>query len=259
MKFRVLKEGSKNQRLDLDKEKLIDLYVNQQMTSQEVADYFGCTSKTIRNYLYKYGIPIRQMPDAVKLERSKWTSEKELQRSRSVHNAWASKSPEEIKAINNKKFAHGTINSSDSIMKAHQTRMLNGTSKVSKSESEFYNKLLFMGFDKDDIKRNYFGDSRYPYNCDFYIKSRDLFIEFQGHQTHGNEPFDPNNGEHIAYLDACNARNYDMTTWTKRDPKKLSTAKQSGIKLVLVYPGHKTYFINDGKITTIDINDINKI
>ena len=50
-----------------------------------------------------------------------------------------------------------------------------------------------------------------------------------------------------------------MSTWVKRDPKKLQTAIKNGIKLVIVYPKHNTYLIKDGKITTIDINDINKI
>ena len=35
-------------------------------------------------------------------------------------------------------------------------------------------------------------DSRYPYNCDFYIPCLDLFIEFQGYWTHGEHPFNPN-------------------------------------------------------------------
>ena len=41
------------------------------MTSKEIAEIFGCTSKSIRNYLAKYEIPIRQNGEAVKLERTK--------------------------------------------------------------------------------------------------------------------------------------------------------------------------------------------
>ena len=259
MIFKLVSEGSKNQKLDLDKDKLYDLYVNQQMTSNEVAKIFGCSSKTVRNYLAKYGIPIRQMPDAVKLERSKWSDEKELQRSINVHKAWEKKSPEEIASITAKKYISGNINSPEAILKAHQTRANNGTTNLSKSEEEFFHKLLFMGFDGDDIERNYYVDKRYPFNCDFYIKSKDIFIEYQGHQSHGFAPFDISNEEHIAYLDACKSRGYDMSTWTTRDPRKLKTALQNGVTLILVYPRHSTYLVKDGKITTIDINDINKI
>ena len=259
MRFRFLYEGSKNQKLNLDKDTLIDLYINKKMTSNEVADYFGCSSKTIRNYLKRYDIPIRQMADAVKLERSKWSKEKELNRSRNAHKAWANKSAEEMKQINDKKKLSGKINSPEAILKAHETRLKNGTTKISKSENDFYRKLLMLGFEEDDIKRNYFGDSRYPFNCDFYIPSKDLFIEYQGHQTHGFEPFNAENQEHLAYLEACKNRGLDMKTWTVRDPKKLETALKNKINLILVYPKYKTYFLHDGNVTTIDINDINKI
>lgn len=259
MKFRVLNEGNKNQKLNLDRNTLFDLYVNKQMTSKEVANHFGCSSKTVRNYLQKYNIPIRQMPDAVKLERSKWSKDKELERSRNVHMAWAGKSKEELKAIDDKKKLSGKINSPEAILKAHETRLKNGTTRISKSENDFYRKLLMLGFNEDDIKRNYFGDGRYPFNCDFYIPSKDLFIEYQGHQTHGPAPFDKENREHLDYLDACNKKGFDMSTWTNRDQRKFETALRNKINLVLLYPKHNVYFLHNGNVTTIDINDINKI
>ena len=45
--------SQKNYKLNLDKDELYNLYVIQQKTSQEVADYYNCTSKCIRNYLKK--------------------------------------------------------------------------------------------------------------------------------------------------------------------------------------------------------------
>lgn len=63
--------SSKNQKINIDKEILYDLYINQKMTSNEIAKYFDCTSKTVRNYLTLHNIPIRQNGEAVKLERSK--------------------------------------------------------------------------------------------------------------------------------------------------------------------------------------------
>ena len=50
-----------------------------------------------------------------------------------------------------------------------------------------------------------------------------------------------------------------MDTWTKRDPLKLKIALENNINLVLVYPRNNCYLISNGKISTIDINDINKI
>ena len=53
-----------------------------------------------------------------------------------------------------------------------------------------YNQLCEK-YRRDDVKRNYDLDERYPYACDFYIVSEDKFIEFQGHWTHGKKPFKP--------------------------------------------------------------------
>ena len=58
--------------LNINKEELYDLYVNKLLTSEEVAKVYNCSSKTIRNWLKRYNIPIRQNSEAVKLQRSKW-------------------------------------------------------------------------------------------------------------------------------------------------------------------------------------------
>lgn len=245
---------------EIDKDLLYDLYVNQELTSEEVAEILGCTSKTVRNYLHRFNIPIRPNGEAVKLQRSKWSDEKELERSRKYHNTWANKSQKEKDDIIRKRLESPNINSPEAIDKAHQTRLQNGTTNKSKSEDDFYNKLLLMGYSEDDIIRNYVNDSRYPYNCDFYIKSKDLFIEYQGHQTHGPDIFDKNNDDHIKLLIKYQDKGYDMTTWFKRDPQKLQTAIKNKINLILVYQkGKIVYYVHNGKITTININDINKI
>lgn len=63
--------SSKNKKLDLNRDVLYDLYIGQRMTTKEIGKIFDCSSKCIRNYLAKFGIPIRQNGEAVKLERSK--------------------------------------------------------------------------------------------------------------------------------------------------------------------------------------------
>jgi hypothetical protein len=117
-------------------------------------------------------------------------------------------SPERKSLINEKK-SHS--NTPESIAKARKTRYLRKTNTKSKSEDLFYKRLLLY-FNKEDIYRNYCLDSRYPYSCDFYIKSKDLFIEYQGHWTHGYEPFDENKEEHIKYLEKMQEKGIDMKT-----------------------------------------------
>lgn len=179
--------SSKNKKLNLDKETLYDLYINQQKTSEEIAKIFDCTSKSVRNYLTNYKIPVRQNGEAVKLQRSKWSDEKEQARSKKFIQTWHDKSDEEKAEITAKRTKN--INSPEAIIKAKETKLKNNTAKKSIAEEEFYNKLILF-FDQDDVIRQYIDPQKYPFNCDFYIKSKDLFIEYQGHQTHGTKPYD---------------------------------------------------------------------
>ena len=223
------------------------------MTSKEIGELFDCTSKSIRNYLHKYGIEVRSVADSVKLERSKWSDEKEHDRSLKFMNTWK-ETPEDIKQ---EIIARRTknINSPEAIAKARDTRLRNGTVKTSKAETDFYNRLCSV-FGEYDVVHEY-SDSRYPFACDFYIKSKDLFIEYQGHQTHGYEPYDENSVEHEDYLNQMSMR-YDMSTWTKRDPYKLKVAIDNKINLLLIYPKNNSYFVKNGNITNVGrINPIN--
>lgn len=245
-------------RLNISRDELYDLYVNQELSSTDIAKIYNCSAKAIQNWLHRFNIPVRDNSTAVKLNRSKWTDEQELMRSQNYHKTWSNKSKEEIDAINQKKVSSPNINSPEAIKKANLTRLTNGTTNQSRAEDEFYHKLLILGFSKDDIIHHYMSD-KYPFNCDFYIKSKDLYIEYQGHYTHGYEPFDENNEKHIEYLIKMQDANKDMSTWFKRDVNKIETAKRNKINLLLVYPRHKNYLVQNGQVTTIDINNINKI
>ena len=64
-----------------------------------------------------------------------------------------------------------------------KTRKLNGTFKTSKQEDKVY-EILCEKFTKDDIVRQY-KSNKYPFSCDFYIKSLDLYIECNFSWTHG--------------------------------------------------------------------------
>lgn len=247
--------SSKNKTINFSKDELYDLYITKKLTSKEIGQLYDCTSKTVRNYLYKYGIPVRQNGEAVKLERSKWSLEKEQQRTRKFITTLQNKSPEERQRITANARAH--TNNALTINKARETKFANQTYRKSATEDAFYRKLLCY-FDDNDIIRGYIDKNRYPFNCDFYIPSRDLFIEFQGHQTHGYEPYDIESVEHYNYLQKMLSKNYDMTTWTVRDVHKIYTAEKNKIKLLLIYPKNNTFLIKNGKITDLGhSNEIN--
>lgn len=250
--------GSKNKKLNLNKDELYDLYINQQLTSKEIGDIFNCSSKSVRNYLKAYNIPVRPNGEAVKLERSKWSSDKEKARSLKFMKTWQN-TPEDRK-LEIIKSRTKNINSPEAIKKSLNTKLKHGTFIKSKSEDEFYKKLCTV-FSEDDVVHGY-SDDRYPFMCDFYIKSKDLFIEYQGHQTHGYEPYDKHNDKHSDYLKYMEAHHNDMSTWTTRDPLKLNTALKNKINLLLIYPKNDSYLVkngsisNIGKINAIDISDI---
>lgn len=77
--------------------------------------------------------------------------------------------------------------------KEYETKKKNRTFNSSKIEDKLYLKLKSKF---PDVIHHYAADTRYPFECDFYIPSKDLFIELNFHWTHGFEPFDKNNIKH---------------------------------------------------------------
>jgi len=131
--------------------------------------------------------------------------------------------------------------------KGYNTKRKNGTWVVSKDENLCYD-LLLNYFNKNNVIRQYNEDPRYPFLCDFYIKSLDLFIECNFNWVHGKEPYDPNNEKHQEILKEWTRRsekrkndkkrNYYMGaiyTWSISDKNKIDTAKINNIKYLIFY------------------------
>lgn len=245
--------GSKNKKINIDKDCLKTLYLDDKLTSKEIGLIFNCSTKSVRNYLHKYNLEVRSVSESVKLERSKWSDEKELNRYKKFHQTYINK-PESEKILMTKGLRKYN-NTPQAIEKAKNTKLKRGTYKTSKAEDNFYKKLL-LKFNSDDIIRGYYCE-RYPFNCDFYIKSIDLFIEYQGHWTHGHKPYEGTE-EDINYLTEVNTyltkinkennKSYSMDTWLHRDPIKIQTAKDNKINLLLIYPKYNNYLIKNGQI-----------
>jgi len=86
------------------------------------------------------------------------------------------------------KECHEKYITKDTIEKIIATKRKNHTFNSSKPEEEYYASLCEV-YGSADIERNYNKDIRYPFSCDFYIKSLDLFIELNFHWTHGGMPY----------------------------------------------------------------------
>lgn len=107
------------------------------------------------------------------------------------------------------------------------TRKQNGTCNTSKPEEKAY-RLLVAKFGADDVIRQ-FKSEQYPFACDFYVKSRDLYIECNFSWVHGGHFFDECSQDDLAIAEKWKAkktRYYQnaIHTWTIRDKQKLETA-----------------------------------
>ena len=128
------------------------------------------------------------------------------------------------------------LNKFNILSKRNATLRKNNSYNKSKSEEKIYS-LLLTKFNKSDIIRQYKSDL-YPFACDFYIKSLDLYIEYNGHWTHGwyhdkrLGSFNKDNLEHQKILNLYESKNTKfyknaIYVWTDLDVRKLETFKEN--------------------------------
>lgn len=117
----------------------------------------------------------------------------------------------------------------------NNTKKKNKTFNKSKIEDEIYD-ILLKKYGSDDIKRQY-TDKRYPFECDFYIVSLDLFIEFNGMWTHGTHAYCKDSINDINQLNTWNEKaktskfyQNAVYNWTIRDVKKRNIAHDNNLK-----------------------------
>lgn len=127
---------------------------------------------------------------------------------------------------------------SEIISKINDSKVKNHTYGKSHVEDELY-KLLLEKFSKDDVIRQYKSEE-YPFLCDFYIKSRDMYIELNGYWTHGDEWFDENNLKHLSILDTWknkNTKHYEnaINVWSVKDVEKRRIACENKLNYVVFW------------------------
>jgi hypothetical protein len=89
---------------------------------------------------------------------------------------------------------------------------------------------------------NQYHSELYPFDCDFYIPELDLYIEYHGHWTHGDEAFDKNNSKHIQKLNRWKSKSEKseffktaVYVWTDLDVRKLETFKKNKLNYKVFY------------------------
>lgn len=108
--------------------------------------------------------------------------------------------------------------------------------------------LLVDKFGRDDVYYQYGVhpyDARYPYPCDFYIKSLDLFIELNLYYSHGHHWYDANSQEdnlrrqQLLMSDKPKVVN-SVHVWCDVDVEKRRTAKANGLNYLVFWDGKYT-------------------
>ena len=119
--------------------------------------------------------------------------------------------------------------------KASITKRENNSFNTSSIEDCVYKKLVDL-YGKDDVIRQY-KDDRYSYNCDFYIKSRDLWIEVNAHWTHGGHWYDSIEDSKLVSEWSSKSLFYKkaVDVFTKRDVMKRKSAEVAGLNYVVFW------------------------
>lgn len=136
------------------------------------------------------------------------------------------------------KEIHSKTVTEESIKHGLDTKRRNKTFNSSKPEELLYNKLISI-FSVDDVKRQYCSEL-YPFNCDFYISSLDLYIEYNGSWVHGGHFFDSSRKEDLDKLNLWKNKSTKfyrkaIETWTVRDVNKLNTATKNEINYLVLW------------------------
>lgn len=143
------------------------------------------------------------------------------------------------------------------IANRHKENYYNNPKSEVTSHSSKGEKILF------EILKNiypdtvqYYRDKRYAnehngycWECDFYIKSIDLFIEYQGFRSHGGHPYDKNDKNDINTINQLKNRiksnntknstkkflNDIINVWTKRDVYKRYVANKNNLNYLEIF------------------------
>lgn len=131
------------------------------------------------------------------------------------------------------------------VQKMLDTKRKNKSFNKSIPEENLYESLVLQ-YGYDDVVRQYVDDVRYPFPCDFYIKSQDLFIEYNGTIEHNRQPYNPSDEEHqkqlTKYIQKAtqageNSRYWNIIyVWTVRDPLKLKMMRDNNLNFLVIYP-----------------------
>lgn len=125
----------------------------------------------------------------------------------------------------------------DVLYKIRNTKAARGVFHTSAIEEDLFVRLCCY-FGEDDVQRQYHSDV-YPFACDFYIKSRNMYIELNGSWTHGKHWYSDSieDKEIVDLWTVRNTKYYKnaIDVWTRADVLKRNTARQNQLNYIVFW------------------------
>lgn len=187
-----------------------------------------CASDTC---LKKYGAP-----SYVQSEQFKTKAVQTLKKNYDCTNYWSSNDWKE-------KYQKNKVEIKE---KEYKAKRENKTFNTSMPEERYYDYLI-KKYGASDVLRQY-KDDRYPFACDFYIKSKDIFIELNISWTHGGHRFNPNSEMDAYKLNRWKEKAKEseyyknaIKVWTELDPLKFETAQKNNLTYIVYYSENELY------------------
>lgn len=146
------------------------------------------------------------------------------------------------------------------VNKIYITKKKNHTVNSSKAEILVY-EMLCDFFGSDFVIHQYKDDTRYPYICDFYVKSLDLFIELNLHWSHGGHFFKTHKDDLdtlVKWQNKSDSSFYyksSINIWTKIDLEKRDSAIRNNLNYLVFWDNN----LSDFKIWLSDCQNKNII
>lgn len=203
-----------------------------------------CKERIINTNLDKFGVPYYSQTEEFK----KIVSNYQL-------NRWENMTEDKLKTMINHSFQtcnikYGTNTYTQTIEfleKQHQTKEKNKSFNTSKIENDFKKYL-----DENNIKYLYqYSSEKYPFMCDFYFPDYELYLEIQGHWTHGKYPFIKTD-ECLNILKIWTEKsktrpsyNDAIYIWTVKDVLKRNTANKNELNYLEVFSNKLNILIKE--------------